>query len=152
MKVVMGENRKMTCTQCGRTEGQVQVGHNTSGTQRYGCHGCGHKYPPAPKHHGYDESIRQQALRLYIDGANLERILGGSRQRVANWVKVAAQAVPAVPPTPQAAIQVAELDEVSTFVGTKKTASTSSPKEIARRAASWGGVSPWTVTPPRCKR
>ncbi|MBA3825795.1 MAG: IS1 family transposase [Ktedonobacterales bacterium] len=121
----------MKCTQCGQTEGQVKVGHNTSGTQRYGCRGCGHKYTPVPKHHGYDEDIRQQALRLYIDGINLRRIgriLGVSRQSVANWVKGAAQAVPALPPTPQAAIRVAELDELYTFVGTKKIASTSSPK------------------------
>jgi transposase-like protein len=79
----------MKCVHCAQTEGQVKVGHNRSGSQRYLCKGCGHKYTPEPKPQGYDVH-RQQALRLSVDGVNLrriERMLGVSRQSVANWVK-----------------------------------------------------------------
>ncbi len=38
----------MTCPHCARTERQVQVGRNTSGSQYYECKACGHKYMPAP--------------------------------------------------------------------------------------------------------
>ena len=117
--------------QCGQTEGQVKVGHTGAGSQRYLCRGCGHKYTPMPKHHGYEDHVRQQALRLYVDGINLrriERILGVSRQSVANWVNAYAQVVPALPPVPSIAIQVAELDELYTFIGQKKTGSILSPK------------------------
>ena len=116
----------MKCLYCAQTAGQVKVGHNTSGSQRYLCRSCGHKYTPEPTVHGYEEAMRQQALRLYVDGVNLRRIgriLGMSYQSVANWVKAAAQEVPMLPPAPQTAIQVAELDEVYTFIGSKKTGS-----------------------------
>ena len=107
----------------------MKVGHNTSGSQRYLCKGCRHKYTPEPKLQGYDETHRQQALQLYVDGVNLrriERILGVSRQSVANWAKTYASQLPDQPPRPAETVDVAELDEVYTFVGTKKNACTSS--------------------------
>lgn len=64
----------MKCPFCAQTEGQVKVGRNPSGSQRYLCRGCGHTYTPEPSPHGYAEAIRQQALRLYVDGMNLRRI------------------------------------------------------------------------------
>jgi transposase-like protein len=118
----------MKCPKCGQTEAQVKVGHNPSGSQRYLCRGCRQKYTPEPKPQGYEEAVRQQALRLYVDGMNLRRIgrtLGMSYQSVANWVKGYAAQLPDAPPIPSPSVAVAELDEVYTFVGDKKTASTS---------------------------
>ena len=117
----------MKCSHCAQTEGQVKVGHTTSGSQRYLCKACGHKYTPEPKPQGYEEAVRQQALRLYVDGMNLRRIgrvLGMSYQSVANWAKAYAAQLPETPPAPTESVAFAELDEVYTFVGDKKNGRT----------------------------
>jgi hypothetical protein len=46
-------------------------------------------------------------------------------QTVANWVDAHADALPAQPPQPAGPLEVAELDELYTFIGHKKTPATS---------------------------
>jgi len=119
------------CPHCQRTERQVKVGRNPSGSQRYLCKVCRRKYTPEPTEQGYPEALRRQALQLYVDGMNFRRIartLGVSHQTVANWVKAQADRLPDAPPVPVGAVEVAELDELFTFIGSKKTQSTSSLK------------------------
>ena len=119
------------CPHCQRTEQQVKVGYNPSGSQRYLCRACQRKYTPQPKEAGYPEALRRQALALYVDGLNYRRIgrvLGVSHQTVANWVKAHADSLPDAPPTPTDGVEVEELDELFTFVERKKTSSTSSPR------------------------
>ena len=129
----------MTCPHCGRRDGQFKIGHNASGSQRYLCKPCQRKYTPAPHPIGYADEVRQQAIRLYVDGINFRRIgrlLGVSHQTVANWVAAYARTLPETPPTsapPSAsvappALVVGELDELYTFEREKKTVSTSSPR------------------------
>ena len=63
---------------------------------------------------------------MYVDGINLRRIarhLGVVHQTVANWVNAAAERLPEQPPQPQR-VETAELDEVYTFIGHKKTGRT----------------------------
>jgi transposase-like protein len=106
----------------------VKNGRNPSGSQRYLCRACGRKHTPAPTACGYDAAMRAQAVRLYADGMNLRRIarhLGVVHQTVANWVTAHADALPDQPPQPAGPIETAELDELYTFVGHKKTGSTS---------------------------
>jgi len=58
---------------------------------------------------------------------NLRRIarqLGVVHQTVANWVAAHADALPAQPPQPTS-VETAELDELYTFIGHKKTPATS---------------------------
>jgi len=91
------------------------------------CRPCGRTYTPEPTPYGYDEQTRRQALRLYADGMNLRRIarqLGVVHQTVANWVAAHADALPAQPPQPTS-VETAELDELYTFIGHKKTPATS---------------------------
>lgn len=122
------------CPDCQETSGQVKIGFNTSGSQRYWCKRCGRKYTPEPTAHGYAEAIRQEAVRLYVDGLNQRRIartLKVSHQTVANWIKAHADTLPEQPPSPasvSSTLEVNELDELFTFVGNKKTKSTSSGK------------------------
>lgn len=116
----------MKCPRCEAQEGQVKVGFNRSGSQRYRCKVCDKKYTPAPKQRGYPPSVRLQAVRLYVDGLNLRRIartLRVNHQSVANWVKAYADQLPAAP-LPGDELDVIELDELFTFVGDKKTSST----------------------------
>jgi transposase-like protein len=113
----------ITCPHCHQTTLQVKVGRTPSGSQRYLCRYCHRKYTPDPKDPGYPESLRRQALQLYVDGMNLRRIarqLGIVHQTVANWVKAHADTLPDLPPQPEATT-IVEQDELYTFVKTKKT-------------------------------
>lgn len=70
--------------------------------------------------------MRRKAIRHYVDGMNLRRIgrqLGIHHQTVANWVKAYAEKLPDAPVPQQ--IKTAEMDEVFTFIGQKKTGFTS---------------------------
>ena len=87
---------------------------------------CGRKYTPEPKEHGYGEDVRQQALQLYVDGMNLRRIgrtLGLHHRTVSLWVKASAALLPEAPVPKE--VETAEMDELFTFIGNKKTGSTS---------------------------
>lgn len=117
------------CPHWQRTESQVKVGHNASGSQRYTCKTCRRKYTPEPYEQRYADETRHEALRLYVDGMNQRRIgrtLGVSHQTVANWLKAYASSLPNQPPEPpDMTLDVNELDELFTFIGDKKTKSTS---------------------------
>ncbi len=67
-------------------------------------------------------TLRQQAVRMYVDGMNFRRIarhLTVNHQTVINWINAAsARTAPAAVPATVATI---ELDELHTFVGEKKT-------------------------------
>ena len=119
----------MKCPHCERTEQQVKVGSNRSGSQRYMCQVCRRKYTPQPKTRGYPSRIRQQAVQMYVDGLNFRRIarmLNVSHQTVSNWVTEQADRLPDEPPMPSGQLEVNEMDELFTFVGDKKTSFTSS--------------------------
>lgn len=122
----------ITCPWCHQATRQLRVGRNRSGSQRYLCIHCGRKHTPQPKTHGYDAALRRQALEWYVDGMGLRRIarhLGVTHQTVANWVAAHAATLPDAPPAPphdaQHPLPVVELDELYTFEGAKKDASTS---------------------------
>ena len=107
------------CPHCQRTDQQVKIGHNPSGSQRYLCKVCRRKYTPHPNDIGYPDEVRHRALALYVDGLNFRRIgriLGISHQTVANWVKAHADSLPDTPPVPDDVVEVEELDELFTFV------------------------------------
>ena len=86
---------------------------------------CGRKYTPERKVQGYDVKVRKQALRLYVDGMNLRRIgrqLGIHHTTVSIWVKEYASRLPKAPQPEK--VKTAELDELFTSIGNKKTKST----------------------------
>jgi transposase-like protein len=83
---------------------------------------CSRKYIPEPKEQGYPHTVRQRALQLYVDGVNLrrnERILGLHHRTVSLWVKASAARLP-VAPVPEE-VKTAEMDELFTFIGNKKS-------------------------------
>lgn len=85
---------------------------------------CGSKYTPEPKLHGYGDEIRKAAIQLYVDGMNLRRIarhLGIHHRTVSLWVKASAASLPDTPVPKE--VEVAEMDELFTFIGSKKTGS-----------------------------
>jgi transposase len=118
-----------TCPKCKKTTRQNRAGKTVAGSQRYECMYCGCKYTPAPRPRGYDIELRRRAVELYVDGMNLRRIarhLGVHHRSVSLWVNAHAKEIPPAPVPND--VEVAELDEVFTFIGNKKTKSTSLPK------------------------
>ena len=90
---------------------------------------------------GYDAGIKEQAVKMVVDGANFRRTgryLKVNHQTVVNWFNAAtAELKPAETPCPVVGEgDVVELDELFTFVGDKKTKSTSSRKSIGKHGVS----------------
>ena len=113
------------CPKCYSSERQNRAGRTPAGSQRYRCMVCGAKYTPEKKHHGYGANVRRQAIRLYVDGMNLRRTarhLGIQHSTVSIWVKEYVSHLPEAPQPKQ--VKTAELDELFTFMGKKKTKST----------------------------
>jgi transposase-like protein len=107
---------------------QVKNGKTVAGSQVYRCQVCRRKYVPAPKTLGHTLATRQQAIRLVLDGHSQRqaaRHLGVAPQSVANWLKEYADSLPEHLPQPEMPVAVAEQDELFTFIGEKKTRSTS---------------------------
>jgi len=111
-----------TCPKCQRTDRQNRAGKTGSGSQRYRCMHCQIKYTPNPKPWAYDENTRRKAIEMYVDGMNLRRIgrhMGIHHRTISLWVKayVARLGEPYVPEE----VTEAEMDELFTFIGKKKT-------------------------------
>lgn len=85
---------------------------------------CNRKYPPEPKLQVYPESLHKRAAEMYVDGMNLRKIgrqLNVHHRTVALWVVDRAETSPKAP-MPQE-VKEAEMDELFTFIGDKKTES-----------------------------
>ena len=106
----------------------MKNGLNLSGSQKYRCHECKTIYTPEPKPNGYSKETKLLAVRMYVEGNSygaIARILKVNPQSVSNWVRTHTADLPPAPLS--AKVKKAELDELYTFVGQKKTKSTFSP-------------------------
>ena len=110
------------CPYCQETTHQNRAGKTAAGSQRYRCLHCDRRYTPDPKPQGYPASLRKRAAEMYVDGGNFRRIarhLKVNHRTVALWITEHVEALPAAP-MPEA-VQEAEMDELFTFIGEKKT-------------------------------
>jgi transposase-like protein len=113
------------CPHCQSNTRQNKAGKTQAGSQRYRCMHCNRKYTPEPKQQGYPESLRKRASEMYVDGGNLRRIarhLKIAPRTVALWVTDVAETLPNAPMPEE--VKEAEMDEIFTFIGDKKTEST----------------------------
>lgn len=116
-----------TCPHCHQSHLQVKDGLTRAGSQRFRCRLCNRRYTPQPKPRSASDDLKATASRMHVDGISfrcIARHLDVHHQTVINWLKAAAERVPDAPPAPDTA-EVVELDELFTFVGEKKTSSTS---------------------------
>jgi len=116
----------MQCPTCQSTIKQGKAGFNPSGSQRYRCSVCHRVYTPTPTLKGYPAETRMLAIRMHLEGNSkraIGRILKVNHQSVVNWVMDYISKLPAaeMPEKPE----IAELDELYTYVKQKKTKSTS---------------------------
>jgi transposase-like protein len=115
------------CPHCEATERQTTYGRTARGSQRYKCRECARVYTPDPLPLGYPDEKRE-AVRLYLEGVNFRRIgriLSVNHQPVINWINSYHASLPASALSVTAP-QVVELDELFTFVRSKKRRPTSS--------------------------
>ncbi len=87
----------MHCPYCETEDRQVKAGLNASGSQRLKCMCCGKKYTPEPKPNHYSDSIRAEAVRLYLSGLSFRAVsskLSVNHQSVINWVNEYAMQLP----------------------------------------------------------
>ena len=135
----------VSCPACAATTRQTRAGFNRCGTQRLHCQHCRRYYTHAPQKKGYGTDKRALALKLVVDGTNFRRtarLEGVCPRTVINWVNAACASLPARP----APAAVVEIDELFTFVGHKKTVSTSPLPEIGTPAACAPGLCAWVVS------
>ena len=112
------------CPHCERKDRQVKNGKTTAGSQLYKCKVCNRKYTPEPKPKGYGKETRQCAIRFVLDGNSQRqaaRHAGVSHGTVANWFKQYADELPDELPGTGTLVEVAEQDELFTYLGQKKT-------------------------------
>jgi transposase-like protein len=131
----------ITCPHCQDTSRQVKAGFTRTGSQRYQCQDCRRQYTPEPRPLGYDDKTKVLALKLYLEGNGFRRIgrlLSVNHQSVVNWINAfhaQLQAKKRTLPAP-GKVSTLEMDELFTFIGTKKSQHLSSPSLIERRAQS----------------
>ncbi len=120
---------KAQCPHCRSAKRQIKSGHTRFGSQRFRCTSCRKDYTPQPKPQGHAAEVRQQAVRLSLEGLSqrkVARILGVAQQSVGNWLAQAHQrlqhhAIPQVSGEALAACDsVVEMDELYTFERAKK--------------------------------
>src|SRR4051812_38348130 len=109
------------CPYCASETRQQSIGKTAAGSQRYRCGLCKRKYTPEPKEPGYPQAVREQAVKLYVDGMNFRRIarqLGVNHQSVINWVNAHSTNLPEQTVQPNKVTTI-EMDELFTYVGKK---------------------------------
>lgn len=110
----------MDCPRCGslnhRKDGVV------GGRQRHYCKDCQYRYTVEKKSDVKSSQIRRMALEMYLEGLGFRaigRILKISHVTVYYWVKEWGENV-SLPPK-EKCVDIVELDEMHTYVGSKKT-------------------------------
>ncbi len=112
----------MYCPYCDSTE--IRKNGKRRGKQNHICVKCGRQFIDAyspPK--GYSDEIKQDCLRSYVNAMGfraIERDKGVHHTTVIYWLKLIGEKLPDAPPINEIP-EVGELDELETFVGSKKT-------------------------------
>jgi hypothetical protein len=91
--------------------------------QRYKCKLCGCNYTVEMKATAKPNSLKKQALHLYLEGLgfrSIGRILGVSNVSVLNWIRNFGEKIQELHSTSQQ-IKMVEVDEMHSYVGSKKT-------------------------------
>lgn len=111
----------MTCPHC-QSHKVVKNGHR-QGKQSYLCRDCGRQFRENPQSLGYSAEVKELCVKMSLNGMGfrgIERVTGISHNSVINWVR---QAEIEIPDENYEIPETAQIDELQTFVGSKKTRS-----------------------------
>lgn len=114
----------MQCPECKSTH--IRKNGNRRGKQNHICVECGRQFIEhyTPRQ-GYSDEVKHECLKMYVNGSGfraIERVKGVHHTTVILWVKQVGSQLPDAY-EPETTPQVGELDELETFVGSKKTKS-----------------------------
>lgn len=107
-----------TCPSC-HMEGCTKDGI-VKEKQRYKCKSCNYRH--TVKYLGKSPDIKRQALQLYLEGLgfrSIGRFLNCSHVAVYKWIKAHGESIE--PLRSDKDIDIVELDEMHTYIGSKKT-------------------------------
>lgn len=116
------ENLVMQCPECGSNH--IRKNGIKQGKQNHICVECRRQFIDSydtPR--TYLEEVKQHCLKLYVNGMGfraIERVTGVHHTTVIYWVKKLGAQLKDAPESAEIP-QVGELDELETFVGSKKT-------------------------------
>lgn len=108
------------CPRCQSTH-MRKAGISRHGHQRWLCKDCGRTFGDK-NYRLIEPDIKARALAMYAEGISaraIERLLGVSHNSVLGWVRQEVQNT-ALQPVPADNVQVVEIDEMWSFVGSKK--------------------------------
>ncbi|BAQ61880.1 hypothetical protein GM3708_3506 (plasmid) [Geminocystis sp. NIES-3708] len=113
----------MKCPECGSNH--IHKNGIKKGKQNHLCVDCGRQFIDYSQRgsKGYDDALRRECLKMYVNGLGfraIERIKGIHHTTIINSVKAVGELLPDSY-NPESTPQVGELDELQTFVGSKKT-------------------------------
>jgi len=110
----------MQCPRCGSTHNRRNG--TQRGKQNYICVNCRRQFIQHYDPKGYSEQTKLECLKMYTNGMGfraIERVLGVHHTTIIHWVKQLGQQLPDAPSVAEIP-EVTELDELETFVGSKK--------------------------------
>jgi len=112
----------MECPECKSTH--IRKNGIKKGKQNHICVDCGRQFIDCYEtHRGYSDELKRECLKMYLNGMGfrgIERVKGVHHTTVMTWVKAVGENLPDAY-DPEVIPQVGELDELETFVGSKKT-------------------------------
>lgn len=107
----------MNCSKCGSVDcakdGIVKE------RQRYKCKACGYRYTVNQR--GFSLAIKRQALQLYLEGLgfrSIGRFLKCSHVAVYHWIRAHGESIESI--RSATGVEVVEMDEMHTYVGSQK--------------------------------
>lgn len=114
----------MQCPEC--QSDHIHRNGRKRGKQNYICVNCRRQFLARyQEHKGYSDSVKHECLKMYVNGMGL-RAIGRVKEihhtTIMNWIKQVGELLPDAY-DPETIPQVGELDELETFVGSKKTKS-----------------------------
>jgi len=110
----------MDCPKC-KSKKHIKDG-KVKGKQRYKCKGCNYRYTVELKSTAKPTNIKRQALELYLEGLgfrSIGRFLKVSHVSVYQWIQTFGNQVDDIRSDNE--IKVIEMDEMHTYIGSKKT-------------------------------
>ncbi len=111
----------MQCPRCESTH--IRKNGWQRGKQNYICVSCGRQFIDSYEPKGYSEDFKRECLEMYVNGSGfraIERVKKVHHTTVINWVKEVGNTLVDAPES-QEIPEVTEIDELETFIGSKKT-------------------------------
>ena len=112
----------MECPECKSTH--IRKNGKRRGKQNHICVNCSRQFIDYyTEHRGYSDELKRECLTMSVNGMGfraIERIKGVHHTTVLYWLKQVGNLLPDAY-DPEVKPEVGELDELETFVGSKKT-------------------------------